>query len=242
MKIGALLVLAVASVAHGQKSPAIKYGSFKFGSAYFHTITCDMASGAVAMKTMLSPRMVSVWDFIAREQPVVAITGTFFNLQSHKPVADVLVDGNLLARGSRGTAVGVDWFGEVSIFDKPFKQKVDWRSFQFGMRGAIRVVNGGVVRPNPKAQKFRDPALWGHAARTGLGLTKSGKLILFATAGKVSLSVLGKAMKTQGIRNGVALDGGTSACMYYNGSLIISPGRKLCNMLVITRRDLMAMD
>ncbi len=241
MRCVALLAASVVAVAYGgQKSPAIAYGSFKHGSAYFHTVTCDMASGAVAMKTMLSPRLVSVWDFIAREQPVVALTGTFFNLKSHKPVADVLVDGNLLARGSRGTAVGIDWLGGVSIFDQPFKSQVDWRSYQFGMRGGVRVVNAGVVQPNPKAQKFRDSAIWGRAARTGLGLTKSGKLILFATAGRVTLSELGKAMKSKGIRNGVALDGGTSACLYYNGSLVIPPGRKLCNMLVITRRDLIA--
>lgn len=237
----ALLALGVPGIAlAGQKSPAIKYGSFRYGNVFYHTVTCDMASGAVALKTIMSPRLVSVWDFIAREQPVVALTGTFFNLQSHKPVADVLVDGNLLASGSRGTAVGVDWMGAVSIFDQPFKSKVDWSSYQFGMRGAIRVVNGGVVQPNPKAQKFKDSALWGRAARTGLGLTKGGKLILFATAGKVTLSELGKAMKKLSIRNGVALDGGTSACLYYNGSLVIPPGRKLCNMLVITRRDLMA--
>lgn len=237
MKGSAILVLAISASAMGAKTPAVSYGSFKAGKAYYHTVTCDLASGALAVKTMHSSNLTSVWSFIAREQPVVALTGTFFNLKSHRPVADVLVDGRLVAQGSRGTAVGIDWLGGVEIFDRPYRVAVDWTNYQFGLRGAIRVVNGGVVQPNPKAQRFRDSGLWGRASRTGLGLTENGKLVVFATKNSVTLSELGKAMKTRGIRNGVALDGGTSSCLYYNGAMLVSPGRKLCNMLVITRRN-----
>ena len=241
MKTIAILVLAVCAGAHAaEKSPAVSYGSFKHGRSYYHTVTCDLASGSLSVKTMHSRQLAPVWSFIAREQPVVALTGTFFNMKSHRPVADVLVDGTLVASGNRGTAIGVDWLGGVDIFDRPFLTAVDWSRYQFGLRGAIRVVTGGIVQPNPKAQKFKDARLWGRASRTGLGLTKSGKLVLFATKGQVTLSEFGKAMKAKGIRNGVSLDGGTSTCMYYNGAMLVSPGRKLCNMLVVSRKTLVA--
>lgn len=238
MKRFAILALAAATIAHaGEKSPAIRYGSFKFGKAFYHTITCDLSSGVVGIKTLHSPLATNVWSFIGREQPVVAFTGTFFNVRDSRPVADVLVDGQLVAHGDRGTAIGVDWAGGVDIFDRPFHQQIDWTNYQFGLRGAIRVVNGGVVQPNPKAQKFRDSGLWGRASRIGLGLTKKGKLIVFATRSQVLLSEMGKAMKSLGIRNGVSLDGGSSSCLYYNGSMLVSPGRKLTNMIVVTRKS-----
>jgi len=182
------------------------------------------------------PSLTSVHSFVDKSQPMVAITGTFFSPGSQCPVADVLVDGNLVAKGSRGTAVAVDWYGKVTIFDEPFNSNIDWGAYQFGLRGAVRVVDGGVVRPNPKAQRFHDPAIWGKASRTGLGLTESGKLVLFATNDKVTLSEFGKAMKSRGVRNGVSLDGGGSTCFYYNGSFLIPPHRKLSNMFVVCQK------
>lgn len=238
----ALLVLAIPALATaGQKSPAVRYQSFKQGRVIYHTVVCDVSSRAISVKTMFSPRLASVWDFIGREQPIVALTGTFFDPKSHLPVADVLVDGNLRSFGSRGSGFGVDYRGGVQIFDERYRQSMDWASYQFGMRGAIRVVNAGNVVPNPKAQRFRDASLWGRASRTGLGLTKAGKLVIVATSGKVTLSELGKAMVSRGVRSGIALDGGSSTCLYYNGALVVPPGRKLSTMLVISRRDWVAM-
>jgi exopolysaccharide biosynthesis protein len=43
-------------------------------------------------------------------------------------------------------------------------------------------------------------------------------------------------MKSHGVRNGVSLDGGASTCFYYNGSYLIQPQRKLCNMLVVSQK------
>jgi exopolysaccharide biosynthesis protein len=183
-----------------------------------------------------STSLTSVHTLVDGSQPVVAITGTFFSPGSQKCVADVLVDGNLVAKGARGTAVGVDYDGNVTIFDEPFNKEIDWSSYKFGLRGAVRVVDGGKVRPNPIAQRFHDSHIWGKAARVGLGLTKSGKLVLFATKEKVTLSELGNAMKSRGVRNGVSLDGGSSTCFYYNGSYLIAPQRKLCNMFIVSQR------
>ena len=62
--------------------------------------------------------------------------------------------------------------------------------------------------------------------------------MFFATTSKVTLSELGRAMTSKGIRNGVSLDGGTSTCLYYNGSMVIPPGRQLSNLIVVTRKSL----
>lgn len=220
----------------GGKSPAIGYATFKVGKVYYHAVTVDLGSGAAALKTVHAPKLTSAWRLIEKEQPVVAITGTFFGLRSQTPVADVLVDGQLVAQGNRGSGIGSLRDGSVRLFDTRFRNPFDWTDYTYGLRGAVRIVSNGVVCPNPKAQKFTDSAIWGSAARSAVGMTKQGKLVLVATRQKVTLSQLGKAMKSRGVTNAIALDGGSSTCFYYNGSMLIPPARSLSNMLVITKR------
>lgn len=228
--------IAATAMAGGVKN-AISYDSFKFGNNYYHVITADIASGACSPSMVSSPQLTSVWNLVGQRHPIVAITGTFFSPASQTPVADVLVNGKLVARGSRGTAIGVNFTGtQVDIFDQPFSKTIDWSSYRFGLRGAVRIVDGGRVMPDPKSQRFHDKHIWGRASRTGLGITTSGKLCLFATREKITLRQLGYAMKSRGIRNGVSLDGGGSTCLYYKGAMLIPPQRKLCNMFVICGR------
>jgi exopolysaccharide biosynthesis protein len=226
----------VASAAGHNAFRPISYASFKHAHHFYHEVMVNLDCGACLPGTVHSQNLTSVHTLVDGSQPMVAITGTFFSPGSQRPVADVLVDGNLVAKGSRGTAVAVDYQGQVSIFDEPFNKEIDWSGYKFGLRGAVRVVDGGRVRPDPKAQRFHDAHIWGRAARAGLGLTESGKLLLFATKEKVTLSEFGKAMKSRGVRNGVSLDGGSSTCMYYNGAFLIPPQRKLSNMFVVCQR------
>lgn len=233
----ALVALGVALTGSGSLSSPIGYQMLMVGKAKYHVVTADMSSGRVAASTVHSPRLTSVWSLLSHGKPVAAITGTFFGLHNQTPVADVLVDGNLVARGSRGSAIGVSYFGAVKVFTESFRKPVDWGEYQFGLRGAVSVVENGKVAPNPKAQKFRDSRIWGRAARTAVGTTKSGKLVLMATKSQVTLSELGRALKSRGVQNGVSLDGGGSTCLFYQGSLVIPPNRKLSNMFVLSRKQ-----
>lgn len=231
------VAIAATSVHTGGYTRPISYDSFMYNHHLYHMVLANMDCGACAVSTVHCDWLTSAHRLVGESQPVAAITGTFFSPGSQKCVADVVVDGKMVAQGNRGTAVAVDYYGNVKIFDEPFNKAMDWSAYKFGLRGAVRVVDGGRVAPNPKAQRFHDPHIWGKASRTGLGLTESGKLILFATRDNVSLSEFGKAMRTKGIRNGVSLDGGSSTCFYYNGEFLISPGRKLCNMLVLSEKE-----
>lgn len=214
----------------------IAYQQFKFGHKLYHMIKANLDSPTLATETVHANSLQGAWKLIAKKEPIAAITGTFFAPRQQRPVADVLVDGKLKATGSRGTAIGVDYNGGVTIFDQAFGQKTDWLDYQFGLRGTVRIIKDGKVRPNPQWQRFNDSRIWGRAARTAVGLTKSGKLVFVATRAKVTLSQLGKAMRSRGVMNAVSLDGGSSTCLYYNGSMIISPGRRLCNLVVISKR------
>jgi exopolysaccharide biosynthesis protein len=215
----------------------VAYASFRRGNAIYHVVTANLADRAV-VRTVHSPRLTSVWRLLSRDQPVAAITGTFFSPAGHSPVADVVVDGNLVASGRRGSVLAVDWFGKVRVFDLPRKTKQDWFVYRYALRGLVRVVRKGKVSPNPKAQGFRDSRIWSRAARTGAGIRKDGKLVIIATPNSVTLSELGKAMIDRGIVEGVSLDGGGSTCLYYRGKLVIRPKRKLSNLLVVLESPL----
>lgn len=232
--------LFVAAVASGQSSPPIAYDTFAYGRNRYHMVVADLSSPVLSAGMTHANGLKPVWKMIGREQPIAAITGTFFAPRQKKPVADLLVNGKMIASGDRGTAVGVDHSGAVKIFDQKFGQDTNWLDYRFGLRGAVRVITKGKVSPNPKAQKFRDRRIWGRAARTGLGLTKYGKLVLIATKNKVTLSELGKAMRSRGVVEAVSLDGGGSTCFYYKGKMVIPPGRKLSNLFIISKRGVVA--
>ena len=141
----------------------ISYRSFKTGYVYYHAVLADMSKDQVTAEAFYADKLTNAWKMIGVRQPAAAITGTFFGYKSEQPIADVVVDGKLMARGHRGSAVAVDWYGKVHIFDTPFKEEVDWYSYKHMLRGAIRLIRNGNIQPDPKSQHFTDPRLWGKA-------------------------------------------------------------------------------
>ncbi|MEA2552042.1 MAG: hypothetical protein QOJ65_218 [Fimbriimonadaceae bacterium] len=238
MKFLGILGLGLAAcVVHAS---SVAHVSFVRNGVRYHAVVVDLSAGDLAVKTVMADGSRSAWKMIGTQQPVAAITGTFFSVSHSTPVADVLVNGDLKAKGNRGSGLAIDYFGQVSIFDEHFLRKTEWSMFQYGLRGAVRVVSDGRVNPDPKSQRFKDRAIWGRAARTGIGLTKSGKLVLFATGKPVTLSQFGRAMVSFGVKNGISLDGGSSTCLYYNGEMLLSPRRRLTNLLVVTPKSTVA--
>ena len=232
-----LTVLGLATLGVVAHASSVAHVSFVVGHIRYHAVVVDLNAGKVSVKTVLAKGSKNAWSMIGKDQPIAAMTGTFFSPAEAVPVADVLVDGDLKAKGNRGSCFGVDYYGAVSIFDEHYRQRVEWSNYQYGLRGAVRVVSNGKVCPDPKSQRFHDRRIWSSASRTGIGITKSGKLVLIATNKPVTLSQFGRAMLACGIRNGISLDGGSSTCLYYNGQMLVSPKRKLTNLLVVTPRS-----
>jgi exopolysaccharide biosynthesis protein len=236
-------VLGILAAATALSTPAhvpspVGYEKFMSGRKGYHLVKADLASGLVSAETIYSHGLVSPWRLVSRAQPIAAITGTFFAPQNGTPVADVMVDGKLVARGNRGSVLGVTEGGEIVIADQGYRRKFDWTGIKHGLRGAVRLISNGKVAPNPRAQRFKDPRIWGRAARTGVGVDHNGKVVLVATRQDVTLSELGRAMKKKGVVDAVSLDGGGSTCLYYNGKMVVSTGRRLSNMFVITENHL----
>lgn len=230
-----MLVAVVLSTTTKADTPTshMSYQGVKSGKGYFHMVFVDLSADNLKVETTHSKKLQNFWKFTQEEMPVVAITGTFFDPASANPVGDVLIDGALVAKGERGSAFAVDWKGRCKVFDTGFHQEVNWLDYRYALRGTVRIIRDGKVCPDPKSQKFRDSSIWNPARRTAVGVTKKGSVVFCATSNSVTLSELGRAMKSVGVINAVNLDGGGSSCLMYKGKLLVAPQRKLSNLLMV---------
>lgn len=234
--IGTLLIASAFGSTTAADGTAAHY-TFMNENAGYHAVLADITSNKISATTQMSSRLTNLWGLIGKNQPVAAITGTFFAFENQLPVADVVVNGKQTAFGYRGSVIAVDWYGNISILNAETRKPFDYFAYRYALRGGIRVVDKGTINPNPRAQGFTDSRIWGSAARTGVGITSSGKVLLMATRESVTLSAFGRAMKAQGAVDAVALDGGGSTMLYFNGSVKISPNRPLSNLFLIEKRS-----
>lgn len=235
LAICCLLCTSIA-LAEAEMSSASAYGTFTYKNVSYHKVQVDLSHAKITPTAYYSPRLTSLWTAIGDRQPIAAITGTFFAFENQKPVADVVIDGKQVASGLRGSALAVDWFGDVRIFDPKVRQEADYFPYRYVLRGMVRIVHEGFVNPEPWNQGFKDRGIWGKARRTAIGITKHNKMILVATNSSVSLRDLGHAMVSQGASNAVSLDGGGSTSLYYMGNLKVAPNRKLSTMFMIEKK------
>lgn len=203
----------------------------------FQVVVFDLTKGDYAPRVVLEERLVSVRELLGPQPPAAAITGTFFAWENGRPVGEVVIDGDVVADGARGSAIGVDWYGRVHIFDTEVRGWQDWFPYRYGLRAGVRIVREGVVDPKPWTQGFRDRSIWGSAARTAVGTTPGGKLVMMATRSSVTLSTLGKTMTSLGVTNAVALDGGGSTMLYASNRYLIGTSRRLNNLFIVEEKS-----
>ncbi len=172
-------------------------------------------------------------EMCAREQPVAAVTGTFFCKTTLMPVGDIVIDGRLLHRGARGSAIAITSDNRVVFERLPFGLSQDWSPFESVLACGPTLLERGKVALAPRHEHFGDPHVLGTASRTAVGLTPRNKLLMVATREQMSLWDLAKVMRALGCIAAINLDGGASTGMYYRGSAVVKPGRPLVNMLAV---------
>jgi len=175
-------------------------------------------------------------DFAAmvqRTQPRAAITGTFFDTRTGRPVGDVVIQGELLNVGGVGTALCLTPEGRVEFHRVNYGEALDWFRYESVLCGGPKLLTAGKVDLQPQAEGFRDPHVLGEAIRTAVGVTAQDHLLLVAVTRPVSLRELAHVMLRLGCVEAMNLDGGNSAALFYDGKIIVSPGRGLTNLLLV---------
>jgi len=110
---------------------------------------------------------------------------------------------------------------------------LDWLSAREALGCGPLLVRDGSVAVDPPAEGFRDPkVLSGCCARSAVGLTGKGRLLL-ATCSGATIRQLAEAMKALGCRHAMNLDGGASSGLWLRGRYLTRPDRDISNALLV---------
>jgi exopolysaccharide biosynthesis protein len=202
-----------------------------------HVVTVDLNDRDVQVALVVAAggvgRSESLQSMLRRTRPAAAITGTYFGISNLQPTGDLVINGNRVHSGCIGTAVC--FTADNMVFFRPHRPgcKKNYEGCKFAVEGGPRLLAGGEIVLAPRAEGFRDPALFRRNPRTALGLTAQNKLLLVAVTRPVYLSELARAMQALGAVDAVSLDGGSSTAMWYRGKFPVKPARALTHIVAV---------
>ncbi len=118
-------------------------------------------------------------------------------------------------------------------FKDPAGNNVDWSGIMHSVGAGPTLLSGGRVVANPKAEGYTDPKITTNSgARSAIGKTANDVLIL-ATVNRATIGELAQVMQKLGAVEAMNLDGGASSGLYFRGSYLTKPGRKISNGILI---------
>jgi len=216
---------------------SVEYERVFIDGVVYHTIRVDLSDPTVKVSPLLTARYPGgdepAGRILRRYWPSAAVTGTEFCTVSLRPIGDLVIDGRLRHFGGMGKALAITPDNHVAFLSVPYGRKLDWAGFESVIAAGPTLIHAGKVSLSPASEGFTDPHVLGKAARVGAGVTSSGKLILIATNSPIYLRTLAHALRKLGCVEALNLDGGSSAALYYRGRWVLSPKRRLVNLLAV---------
>lgn len=216
---------------------AIGYRKVAVGRIPAHVVQVDLRRQGLRVSVALSEWGIGgrePWaHLIGRTRPTAAITGTYFDVATCVPVGSLVIGGIPVNRGQFRTALGITHTGEAAFLSCRGGMSREWRQYDALIHAGPRLLSKGRVTLYPRAEGFRDRSVYERKPRAAVGLTRSGKLLLVAVTRPIYLRQLASLMRSLGARDAMALDGGSSAGLYYRGRSYVVPRRCLTNLLVI---------
>jgi len=170
-------------------------------------------------------------DMVKRLKPKAAINGTFYDADM-KPLGDILIDGKLECRGHYPNAFAVTNDGKIKLI-RGTKQHIDWSGCRHGIAAGPRLVHNGIVELKPNDDGFTKRSLTITATRTGIGITKNGKLLLVTTSQRILLQDFAEIMVKLGATDALNVDGGGARGLAFNDKLYANPYLQMTNILAV---------
>ncbi|WP_169316591.1 phosphodiester glycosidase family protein [Deinococcus peraridilitoris] len=154
------------------------------------------------------------------------INGGYFHPRSFIPAGDLVVHGRYISTGRVPTAVAITPDNRVAIHPVQAVQFASWRGFETVIASGPHVLRRGVVARHV-SQGYRDPAVFGRAARSALGVRGDQQLIFMSSKTLLTTSEVAKIMQRAGAREAILLDGGSSTGIAWQGNVLYAPSRQL---------------
>lgn len=162
---------------------------------------------------------------VSGSSAVAVLNAGHFHPRTFSPVGDLIYNGRYLNRGRLRTGLAITAANEVQLWLRPYSPNP--RGLETLIGSGPLLLHGGKINPVPKAEGYTDPAIWGLAARTAVGIVSKKKLVFVSTRQRLSLRQLAGVMKALGARDAIALDGGSSVGFAWRGQVLIHPKRKI---------------
>ena len=248
--IGMILAAAVcvsnpAAVARSQTATApVRFATISLGRGRaLHLVVVNPAGGRVEITSAGADDRYSFPDsfdsMVRRSNATAAINGCFFDMNTGRLVGHIWHDGEQRVHGAFSAAFAVRRDNTAVI--APLAELGDPRQFRVVIACVDILIRNGEIRVKSKADLVRNghnpsprndiyrPARW-----SAVGLDRSGQVYFVASEGAMTIYEFTRQVRAQtAITDLLGLDGGTSSGLYYNGSFVTAPGRRVTSLIVV---------
>lgn len=163
---------------------------------------------------------------LARQSGATAvINGSYFHPRSYIPAGDLVVQGKRVSWGRIPVALAITPDNRARIGGGGGVGG-NWTGMETVIASGPQLVRGGQISTS-YSRVFQDPALFGRAARSAIGLSSNRDLILVSTHAKLTISEMSKIMARLGATDALLLDGGSSAGLTWNNTSILESVRSV---------------
>lgn len=159
------------------------------------------------------------------------INGSYFHPHSYAPAGDIVMQGRMLTWGRIPQALAITPDNRAAIRPSTtglLRVPLDsaWQGMETVIATGPRILMGGRVQFQ-YSSAFRDPALFGRAARSAIGLVSNRDLVMVSTKSRLTTTEMAKVMARLGVRDALLLDGGSSTGLAWNGKPVLDSVRKV---------------
>ena len=174
---------------------------------------------------------------IKRYHAAAIANGAYFGIKNPSKILGNLVSGGVILQKNSlknwGTTLAIDADNKPHIITAKVDGIPKWEKYWLSLTAGPRLLRKGKVWLAPRTEGFRDPRVMGVAPRVAIGFPASGNpLILVTFLKSIPLWQEAKIMRAIGCSEALNLDGGSSRALYNRGKILVTPKRKLTNVIV----------
>ncbi|HID06396.1 MAG TPA: hypothetical protein EYP10_04530, partial [Armatimonadetes bacterium] len=168
-----------------ERHRSIAYEFRKVTGIAVHVITINMNDPEVKVSIALAAGGIGTAEpfisMVERMHPVMAVTGTYFDLRTRIPVGTIVIDGRPVHISPIGTALAITPDNRVQMIDVRLGKPRDWSGYETVLLCGPRLLRNAQIKLYPRAQGFRAPNLFTYRRRIAVGWRPNNKLVIVAT-------------------------------------------------------------
>ena len=231
----ALLLAFLSTVVIAAPHAGVNYVKLQVAGVPVHLVDVDLRRDDLVVRPIVAPNghRQSFGQMVAQNRPVAAVNGTFFDTATGITVGNLVSDGRMLSEGMVGSNLVFYKDGSVNLLSssRNLGRYKDWSDVDFAVGGGLTLLSGGEFFVDPRSEGFTDPSLFSPRPRSAIGVTQEGRLRMVVVTQGVSLWQLARVMKELKCLHAINIDGGSSTGLSVGGTTMVSPRRKLTNIL-----------